>query len=145
MALRDRIRKLERGVRGDRDCLDLRDGTRVFFEPMRAHAALFMRQMDAMRGIYVPDLSEEADGTEETTPEAEPYAPEILEALSKAAPESLRRFERRYGPAGRSAAVIHDDGTVSIWSIAADGSIEARKLEGEEAQEYRAGIRPGRI
>ncbi len=132
MALRGRIRKLERGVRGNRDHLDLRDGTRFYFEPMRAHAALFMRQMAAMREIYVADLSEGADGTETPHP-VEPYAPEILEALSEATPESLRRFERRYGPAERGAAVIQDDGTITIRSIAVNGSVETRELEGEEA------------
>ena len=142
MVLRDRIWKLERGVQGNRDYLELCDGTRFYFQPMRALAALFVRQMDALRVVPGPALSEGADGTE-TPPPAKPYAPEILEALAKAPPDSLRRFERRYGPAGRSGAVIHNDGTVTVRSIAVDGSSTTQELEGEEAQEYRASIRPG--
>ncbi len=142
MSLKGKLKQLEKAVRGDRDYLDLRDGTRFYFEPMRAHAALYMRQMEAMRKIYVAEMSEGADGTE-TPPPTEPYAPEILEALSMATPDSLRRFERYYGPAERGAAVIHDNDTITIRTIAVDGTATTQELEGEEAEEYRASVRAG--
>ncbi len=149
MALKDRVRRLERDVQGDRDYLELRDGGRFYFKPMNALAALYLRKMDALRGIHVPDLSEGADGTEtpppaETQSPAKTHARELFEALAKATSESLRRFERRYGSAEQGAAVVHDDGTITIRTIAVDGSATTRELEGEEAQEYRASVRAGR-
>ena len=149
MALKDRVRRLERDAQGDRDYLELRDGGRFYFKPMDAFIALYLRKMDALRGIYVEDLSEGADETE-TPPSAETQSPAVtqsralFEALAKATPESLRRFERRYGPAERGGAVLDNDGTVTIRTIAVDGSATTRVLEGEEAQEYRASISAGR-
>ncbi len=141
MALKDRIRKLERDAQGDNDYFELRGGGRFYFKPMDAWIALYLRKMDALRGIYVENLSE---GPAEAQSPTETRARELFEALAKAAPESLRRFERRYGPAERSGAVIHDDGTVTIRTIAVDGSATMQELEGEEAQDYRASIRAGR-
>ena len=148
MGLRDRVRNLERGVQGDRDYLELRGGGRFYFKPMDAFVALYLRKMDAMRGIYVEDLSERADGTEalpptETQSPAKTQSRALFEALAKATPESLQRFERRYGPAEQGAAVIHDDGTIAIRTIGVDGSATTRVLESEEAREYRANVRAG--
>lgn len=150
MALKDRIRKLERDVQGDNDYLELRGGGRFYFKPMDAFVALYLRKMDALRGIYVEDLSEGVDEAE-TPPPAETQSPAVaqsralFEALAKATPESLQRFERRYGPAEQGAAVIYNDGTVTIRSIAVDGSATTQELKGEEAQEYRASIRAGQF
>lgn len=155
MALKDRVRRLERNVQGNRDYLELRNGSRFYFKPMDAFITLYLRQMDAMRGIYVEDLSEGADETEthppdETQSPAEAQSPNetraraLFEALAKATPEGLQRFERRYGPAERGGAVLYNDGTVTIRTIAVDGSATTRVLEGEEAEEYRANVRAGR-
>jgi hypothetical protein len=62
-----------------------------------------------------------------------PRTPAIREALAKATPESLRRFEERYGPAERGCAVVHGDGTITVRRIAVDGSASTTVLEGEEA------------
>lgn len=148
MALKDRVRKLERDVQGDRDYLELRGGGRFYFKPMDAFVGLYQRKMAAVREIYAADLSEGADETE-TPPPTEAPSPTVaqsralFEALAKATPESLQRFERRYGPAERGAACLHNDGTATVRSIAVDGSATTRTLEGEEAQEYRASIRAG--
>ncbi len=150
MALKDRVRKLERDAQGNRDYLELRDGRRFYFNPMDAFIALYLRKMNAMRGIYVEDLSEGTDDAETPPPAYETESPTVaqsralFEALAKATPESLQRFERRYGPAEQGGAVIHDDGTVTIRTIAVDGSATTQELEGEEAQDYRASVRAGR-
>ncbi len=89
------MRRLERGAQGNRDYLELRDGGRFYFKPMDARAALFLRDMDALRGIYVADLSEETAGTE-TPPPNKTQSPadtrarqQLFEALAKATPEGL--------------------------------------------------------
>lgn len=149
MSTKAKLKKLERDIRGDRDYLELRDGTRFYFKPMNASIALYLRKMDAMRRIYVEDLSEGADETE-TPPPTEAQSPTVaqsralFEALAKATPDSLQRFERRYGPAEQGAACLHNDGTVTIRTLAVDGSATTRVLEGEEAQEYRDSVRAGR-
>ena len=149
MGLRGRVQRLQQGIRGDRDYLALRDGRRFYFKPMDAFIALYLTKMNAMRGIHVSDLSEGADETEtqppaETQSPAEIHAQKLFEALAKTTPESLRRFERRYGPTEQGAAVIHNDGTVTIRTLGVDGSATTRELEGEEAEEYRASVRAGR-
>lgn len=146
MGLRNRVRRLERGAQGNRDYLELRDGGRFYFKPMDARAALFLRDMDALRGIYVADLSEGTAGTETPPPDktqspAETRARQLFETLVKATPEGLQRFVRRYGSAERGGAVIHDDGTITIRTIGIDGSATRRVLEGEEAQEYQTSVR----
>lgn len=149
MTLKDRVRRLERDAQGNRDYLDLRDGGRFYFKPMDAFIALYLRQMDALRGIYVEDLSEGTDETK-TPPSAETQSPALtrsralFEVLARATPESLRRFERRYGTAERGGAVLDNDGTVTIRTISVDGSATTRVLEGYEAQEYRDSVRAGR-
>jgi hypothetical protein len=142
------VRRLERGAQGNRDYLELRDGGRFYFKPMDARAALFLRDMDALRRIYVADLSEGTAGTETPPPDktqspADTRARQLFEALAKATPEGLQRFVRRYGSAERGGAVIHDDGTITIRTIGIDGSATTRVLEGEEAQEYRTSVRTG--
>src|SRR5215210_3978255 len=115
MALRERLRRLERDARGNMDWLDLQDGSRYYFEPMEVYKDLFLESMDkGFRDAYedsrVTDLSE---GPYEPPqePRREPSTPPIREALAKATPESLARFEEHYGPAERGCAVIHNDGT----------------------------------
>jgi hypothetical protein len=131
--LKSRLRRLERAARGDLDWLELSDGTRYYFEPMEAHKALFLERMDGFRALAGPDLSE---GPYEPPQEPPPASPplEIRTALAKATPESLMRFEERYGPAEPECAVIHDDGRVTIRRMALDGSVETAVLEGEEAE-----------
>lgn len=148
MGLRDRMRKLERGVQGNRDYLELRGGGRFYFKPMDAFIALYLRKMDALREIYVEDMSEGADETQspvETQSPAKSQSRTLFEALAKATSESLQRFERRYGPAEQGAACIHEDGTISMRTIGIDGSATTRVLEGEEAQEYRASVCAGQF
>ena len=130
------MRRLERAARGDLDWLDLRDGSRYYFEPMEAHKALFLEQANGFRALAVEDLSEGAPETEPEPPPAPP-PPEIRTALAKATPVSLRRFEERYGPAEPECGVIHDDARVTIRRMALDGSVSTTVLEGAEAERIR--------
>ncbi len=146
--MKSRLRRLEKAARGGMDWLDLRDGSRHYFEPMEVHKDLFLEGMD--KGFCgIEDLSEGSH--EEPTPRRqrsnEPTTPLIREALVKATPESLRRFEEHYGPSEPEYAVIHDDGRVTVRTILIDGSVETTYLEGEEALEYREKVRkqPGQF
>jgi hypothetical protein len=105
---------------------------------MEAHRALFLEKTDAFRAFAVPDLSEGPYEPPREPPPAAPHAPAKIRAvLAKATPESLRRFEERYGPAEHKCGVIHDDGRVTIRRMALDGSVETAVLEGEEAERFR--------
>jgi hypothetical protein len=128
---------LEKAARGGVDWLDLSDGSRYYFEPMEAHKALFLEKTDAFRAFAGPDLSEGPYQPPREPPPAAPHVPEIRAALAKATPESLRRFEERYGPAEHKCGVVHDDGRVTIRRMALDGSVETAVLEGEEAERIR--------
>jgi hypothetical protein len=137
MPLRDRLRRLQKAARGGMDWLDLSDGSRYYFEPMEAHRDLFLERMDVLRAFAGPDLSEGPYQPPREPPTASPHAPEIRVVLAKATPESLRRFEERYGPAEHECGVIHDDGRVTIRRMALDGSVETAVLEGDEAERFR--------
>ncbi len=134
--MKSRLRRIERAARGDLDWLELRDGSRFYFEPMQAHRDLFLERMDGFRALAGPDLSEGAPATEPVPPPAPPTT-ELRRALAKATPESLRRFEERYGSAEPESGVIHDDGRVTIRRMALDGSVSTTVLEGEEAERGR--------
>jgi hypothetical protein len=137
MPLRDRLRRLQKAVRGDRDWLDLQDGSRYYFEPLEAHRDLFLERMDVLRAFAGPDLSDGPSEPEVREPAPEQDVSELRAALAKATPESLRRFEERYGPAEHECSVIHDDGRVTTRRMALDGSVETAVLEGEEAERIR--------
>ncbi len=135
--MRNRLRRIERAARGDLDHLELRDGSRHFFEPMQAHATLFLEQSNGFRELACPDLSE-GPYVPPAPPEPHPpYASELRAALAKATPESLARFEERYGPAEPECGVIHDDGTVTIRRMGLDGTVSVTVFEGEEAERIR--------
>jgi hypothetical protein len=140
--LRNRLRRLERAARGGMDWLDLQNGTRFYFEPMQAHRDLFLERMDGFRALAGPDLSEGPYEPPQEPPPAPP-PPESRTALAKATPESLRRFEERYGPAEPECGVIHDDGRVTVRRMALDESVETAILEGEEAERIRREAREG--
>jgi hypothetical protein len=137
MGLFDKLKRLERKARGDLDWLDLQDGTRFYFEPVAASKERFMEYLDAMKSIPGPDMSEEADPTAEPEQAPEPELSPIRQALAKATPASIKRFEERYGLAERDCAVIHNDGTVTVAHISLDGSRNLETLDGEEAEEYK--------
>ena len=138
--MRNRLRRLQKAARGGRDWLVLMDGSRYYFEPMEAHTALFMERMDGFRALATEDLSEGAQARPHEPPREPPPAPyvsEIRTALAKATPESLRRFEERYGPAEPESAVIHNDGRVTVRRMALDGSVSTAVLEGADALGFR--------
>ena len=138
MALRDRLRRLQREMRGDADWLDLEGGERFYFKPMDAQVALFLERMAAMRSLAGPDLSEGADLQEDQDLEPEPETPlsPIRLALARATSKSLERFEATYGSVEPEAAVVHVNGDVNIAHVNMDGSRTFVSLTGEEAAEY---------
>ena len=100
MALRDRLRRLQKAARGEMDWLDLRDGSRFYFEPMEARKELFLEMLRALHTEFdVPDLSDGPHEPEDQDhhPAPEQNASELRAALAKATPESRARFEERYG------------------------------------------------
>ena len=136
--MRSRLRRLQRAARGDLDHLDLRDGSRYFFEPMEAHKALFLEQANGFRALAVEDLSEGPyEPPRDAQPAELPGMAELRTALAKATPESLARFEARYGPAEPECGVIHGDGSVTVCRMSLDGTVSATVLEGEEAERIR--------
>lgn len=48
--LRDRFRRIERGLRGELESFPLRDGGRYFFDPGQAHSALFVFSYQVLCG-----------------------------------------------------------------------------------------------
>jgi len=70
MALRDRLRKLEKTMCGTMDSFELRDGQRFFFDRQEAFSQAFLFFSDSMK----------ADHSGEPRPEPPP----ILEAISNA-------------------------------------------------------------
>ncbi len=132
--MRGRLRRLQKAARGDLDWLDLRDGSRFYFEPLEAHKALFMERMDGFRALAVPDMSEGPYEPPQEPPPTPPPPPELRTALAKATPESLARFEERYGPAEPECCVIHDDGRLTIRRVTLDGSVSTEIVDGEEAE-----------
>ena len=115
MALRDRLRRLQKAARGEMDWLDLQDGSRVYFEPMEAHKELFLGMIDALHTEFeVPDLSDGSSEPEQApSQDASPHVSELRAALAKATPESRARFEERYGAeAYEDLGMVHDAGHV---------------------------------
>ena len=95
MALRDRLRKLEKSMQGKLSSFDLADGTRYFFEPMQAHKAAFGYWSDSLRADY--------------RREPRPEPPDILQAVAGARDrgDALDAVEAGYSflPVDREALV----------------------------------------
>ncbi len=70
MALRDKLRRLERLARGKLDSFVLADGTRFFYAPQEAFAQAFMFFSDSMKADHNGD--------------PRPAPPDILQAISNA-------------------------------------------------------------
>ena len=131
MALRDRLRRLQKAARGEMDWLDLRDGSRFYFEPMEAHKELFLEMLRALHTEFeVPDLSDGPHELEDPAPAPEQDVSELRAALSKATPDSLRRFEERYRlEVYEDLGVVHDDGSTEYARF---GPLGAEQLGGDE-------------
>ncbi len=83
MALRDKLRRLEKTMRGKLASFELADGSRYFYEPEAAWGELFLHGSDCL----------EADYRSEQRPEP----PEILTAVARAK-DRRSAVERLYAP-----------------------------------------------
>ncbi len=70
MALRDKLRRLERLARGKLDSFELRDGQRYYFDPQEAFSHAFLFFSDSMRADH--------------SGEPRPDPPEVLRAVAGA-------------------------------------------------------------
>ncbi len=83
MALRDRLRRLEKTMRGQLASFELIDGSRYFFEPDAVWWQLFLHGSNCMEADYRSELR--------------PKPPEILKAVAKAK-DRRSAVERLYAP-----------------------------------------------
>ncbi len=95
MALRDKLRRLEKAARGKLSHFELKDGKRYYFEPMQAHKAAFGYWSDSLRADY--------------RREPRPEPPDILQAVAGARDrgDALDAVEAGYSflPVDREALV----------------------------------------
>jgi hypothetical protein len=68
--VRNKLRRLEKAMRGKLSYIELADGSRHWFEPRKTHAALFAYWSDSMRAVH--------------RGEERPEPPAVLEAVSRA-------------------------------------------------------------
>jgi hypothetical protein len=111
VGLRDRLRRLMREAESGGFVLRLTDGTSKVFDDDAIRGQLFLEMIDVLHAFDVPDLSDGPREPEVRDP-ASPHVSELRAALSKATPESLRRFEERYAPMEHECGVVHEDGRV---------------------------------
>ena len=131
------LREEEVGAHRERSPQDY-IGRGLYYDQLKRYFDTFGQ--DQVRVYLYEDLSEGAQARPHEPPREPPPAPyvsEIRTALAKATPESLRRFEERYGPAEPESAVIHNDGRVTVRRMALDGSVSTAVLEGADALGFR--------
>ncbi len=77
--MRDKIRKLERGLQGTTDCIEQRDGSKFYYDPETTYSSLFLHFMSVLRSDHarVP----------------RPEAPALIQAVAKAK-DRRRAFEQ---------------------------------------------------
>lgn len=83
MALRNRLRRLERNARGGMVSIELRDGSRHWFEPGEVWREVFSHGTDCLRADYAA--------------KARPEPPTILQAVARAK-DRRSALERLYAP-----------------------------------------------
>ena len=130
MGLREQLRSLRRLVHGELDYLVLEDGSRFYFNPEQASTELFLEM--TRKSFSEPSA---AVGVE---------TPKIRQALVKATPESLERFEEKYLPATRETGVVHSEDRQTVRRVELDGTVRSFLVEGEPARELLADLRAGR-
>jgi hypothetical protein len=83
MALRDRLRRLEKTMRGRLSSFELADGTHYYFEPEKVWSELFLHGSDCLEADYKS--------------EPRPDPPPILKAVARAK-DRRSAIERLYAP-----------------------------------------------
>jgi hypothetical protein len=92
MALRDKLRRLEKTMRGNLDYIELADGTHYYFEPEKIWSELFMHGSNCLRADY------------ESEPRPEP--PAILQAVANA--KDRRSVGERIYPPGATPFTAYE-------------------------------------
>jgi hypothetical protein len=95
MALRDKLRKLEKTMRGNMGSFELKDGKRYYFEPMQAYKSAFGYWSDSLLADY--------------RREPRPEPPEVLQMVANARDrgDTLNAVETGYSflPVDREALI----------------------------------------
>jgi hypothetical protein len=128
MALKGRLRRLEREAQSEGVSLRLKDGGLRVFDQMEVAKEMFLTQMDLMLGKARPS--------------------EVLDAVRAATPESRAAFEREHGSIEMVSHIIAADyqgGWVEEYLLLEDGTVETIHHEGasEEAERIRQEARQG--
>jgi hypothetical protein len=128
MALKGRLRRLEREAQSEGVILRLRDGSIRVFDRMEVAAEMFLCRMDLMLGKARPS--------------------EVLDAVREATPESRAAFEEEHGSiemVGHIIAADYQGGWVDEYRLLEDGTVETIHDEGgsEEAERIRQEARQG--
>ena len=131
MALRNRLRRLQKEVEQDGVLIRQRDGTVKVFGTMQVYAEMFLASVDLFRKPSVDS--------------------EVLAAVRNATPESRASFEARFGPIEMTGHVIAsgpEGGWVKVYALKEDGTVIETYHEGGSAeaervrQEARRGAEP---
>jgi hypothetical protein len=128
MALKGRLRRVEREARSEGVILRLRDGGLRVFDQMEVWKEMFLTQTALMLG--------------------EAHPSEVLDAVRGATPESRAAFEEEHGSiemVGHIIAADYQGGWVDEHRLLEDGTVETTHYEGgsEEAERLRQEARQG--
>jgi hypothetical protein len=128
MALKGRLRRLQREAQSEGVILRLRDGGIRVFSDLEVFKEMFLCRMDLFSGKARPSL--------------------VLDAVRAAAPESRAAFEDEYGSiemVGHIIAPDYQGGWVDEHRLLENGTVETTRHEGgsEEAESIRQEARQG--
>jgi hypothetical protein len=128
MALKGRLRRLQRGAQSEGFIVRLRDGGIRVFSDLEVFKEMFLCRMDLFSGKARPS--------------------EVLDAVRAATKESRAAFEDEYGSiemVGHIIAADYQGGWVDEHRLLEDGTVETIHFEGgsEEAERIRQEARQG--
>ena len=128
MALKGRLRRVEREARSEGVILRLRDGGLRVFDQMEVWQEMFLTQTALMLG--------------------EAHPSEVLDAVHGATPESRAAFEQEHGSiemVGHIIAADYQGGWVDEHRLLEDGTVETIHYErgSEEAERIRQETKQG--
>jgi hypothetical protein len=120
--MRKRIKRVAKEARSAGVVLRQRDGSVRVFDTMDVLKALYLAEVDLVRGEH--------------------HGSEVHDAVRNATPETRAAFEAQYGSIARELHVIapsEDGGWVEIRRLSADGKVTVERLDGdsEEAERIR--------
>jgi hypothetical protein len=128
MALKGRLRRLQREAQSEGVILRLRDGGIIVFSDQEVFKEMFLCRMDLFQGKARPS--------------------EVLDAVRAATPESRAAFEEEHGSiemVGHIIAADYQGRWIGEYRLLEDGTVETTRHEGgsEEAESIRQEARQG--